>query len=82
MTKGEFSVCKFFHDDSYEYVRSKISAEEAVKVFKICITSPAARLGMTRRVIVTDGGDSINLEWQFGKGITFDGKQPQPTEQI
>jgi len=77
MTKGEFSVCQFFPDDSYEYVRRWIGAEEAVEVFRTYTSNPAARIGITQRVIVTDGEDSINLEWQFSKGITFDGKQPK-----
>ncbi len=71
MTTGEFSVCQFFEDDSYEYVRRFVSAEEAVEAAKHYTSSVGARLGMTRRVIITDGGDQTNFEWQFGKGITF-----------
>ncbi len=26
---------------------------------------------MTNRAIITDGGDSVNIEWEFGKGIVF-----------
>jgi hypothetical protein len=70
-TKGEFSVCQFFHDDIYEYVRRGVSIEEAVDAFKHYTTSVGARLGTTKRVIITDGGDCTNAEWEFGKGLTY-----------
>jgi hypothetical protein len=71
MNKGEFSVCQFFEDGSYEYVRRFVSAEEAMEAASHYTTSVGAKLGMTVRVIITDGGDYTNFEWQFGKGITF-----------
>lgn len=68
----EFSVCQFFEDGSYEYVRRFVSDAEAVKAFQHYTTNVAATvLGTTKRVIITDGGDCVNLEWQFGKGITY-----------
>jgi len=69
--KGEYSVCQFFVDGSYEYTRRYVDAEESVKAFKHYVTCVGARLGTTVRVILTDGGDAINMEWQFGKGIVF-----------
>jgi len=69
--QGEFSVCQFFLDDSYEYVRRFVTSEEAIAAFKHYSTSVGARIGTTKRVILTDGGDSINLEWCFGRGITY-----------
>lgn len=71
---NEFSVCQFFEDESYEYVRRFVSAEEATKAFKFYTDNVAARMGIVRRVIITDSGDCTNMEWQYGKGITF----PQP----
>lgn len=76
-TTGEFSVTQFFKEDaplqdqSYEIVRSHVSAEEAVDAAKHYCSSVAAQLGFTTRVIITDGGDCINFEWQYGKGITY-----------
>ena len=67
----EFSVCQFFEDNSYEYVRRFVSAKEAVEVAKHYCTSVGARLGTTKRVIITDGGDRTNFEWVYGQGITF-----------
>lgn len=72
---NEFSVCQFFEDDSYEYVRRFVSAEDAIKAFQFYTNNVAARLGMTRRVIVTDGGDCINAEWIFGEGVVYPKKE-------
>lgn len=68
---GEFSVCQFFENDTYEYVRRKVSAAEATKAFKHYITCVGAKMGTTKRVIITDGGDHCNMDWEFGKGIVF-----------
>lgn len=68
---GEFSVCQFFSETQYEYVRRFVSAEEAVSAFKIYTQNPAAKIGITKRVIITDGGDVTNAEWEYGKGLIF-----------
>ena len=73
--KGEFSVCQFFEDGSYEYVRHFVSAEEAVRTFGHYTSSVGARIGTTVRVIITDGGDCINMEWKHGEGITYPPKE-------
>jgi hypothetical protein len=70
-TQGEFSVCQFFEDGSYEYVRRNVGAEEAVNAAKHYTSSVGAQLGTTRRVIITDGGDSTNFEWKYGEGVTY-----------
>lgn len=69
--QGEYSVCQFFMDNSYEYVCRFVSAEEAITAFKHYTHSVGARIGTTIRVIITDGGDMTNMEWEYGKGITF-----------
>jgi hypothetical protein len=66
-----FSVCQFFEDDSYEWVRRNVDAVEAVKAFRHYTNNVACRLGITKRVIITDDGDCIAYEWQYGKGVTF-----------
>jgi hypothetical protein len=68
---GEFSVCQFFIDGSYEYVRRYVDAEEAVHAFKFYTTNVASKIGATTRVILTDGGDCVNMEWKFGEGIVY-----------
>ena len=68
---NEFSVYQFFMDDSYERVREFVSAEEAMQAFRHYTTNVSSRIGMTKRVILTDGGDCICFEWVHGKGIVF-----------
>jgi hypothetical protein len=71
----EYSVCQFFEDGSYEYVRRYVSAEEAVKAAEHYINSVAAKLGLVKRVIITDGGDCTNFEWKSGEGIVYPTKE-------
>lgn len=66
-----FSVCQFFETGDYEWVRTNVTAEEAVKAFQHYTNNVACKLGMTKRVIITDSGDCICYEWKLGKGITF-----------
>jgi hypothetical protein len=77
MSEDEFSVCQFFEDGSYEYVRRYVTVEEAAQVFKHYTTNVASKMGVVKRVIITDGNDFTNIEWQYGKGITF---PPPPTQ--
>lgn len=71
MQPGEYSVFQFFEDETYEKVRELVSAEDAVEAAKHYTTCVGARLGTTRRVIITDGGDCTCFEWKFGEGVTF-----------
>jgi hypothetical protein len=71
----EFSVCIFYSDGAYDYVRRYVSAEEAVKVAKSYTERPAALIGIINRVIITDGGDFTNFEWIFDKGVTYPEKE-------
>lgn len=66
-----FSVFQFFADGQYEKVREHVGAEEAVKAARHYTRNVAAAMGMTKRVIITDGGDSIVFEWKYGQGVTF-----------
>lgn len=66
-----FSVTQFFEDDSYETVRSHVTAEEAMEAFKHYTNNVACKMGITKRVIITDGGDCINAEWKQGEGYTY-----------
>lgn len=70
-TEGEFSVCQFFKNEEYEYVRRWVGPEEAMEAFQHYTHCVAAQVGITARVIITDGGDFTNMEWKFGEGITF-----------
>ena len=68
---GEYSVCQFFANGSYEYVRRSVGAEEAVKAAHHYTHNVATKLGMVERVIVTDGDDYCCFEWKRGEGVTF-----------
>jgi hypothetical protein len=67
-----FSVCTFSADGSYEYVHPRfVPAVEAVRMARACIESIGAKVGIIERVIITDGGDATNFEWEYGRGVTF-----------
>jgi hypothetical protein len=76
MNTKEFSVTQFFKTGGYEKVRQFVSAEEAAAAFWHYTNNVATKIGLVVRVIVTDGGDCINMEWERGKGITY----PPPEE--
>jgi len=46
-----------------------------MKAVKHYINSVGARMGMVKRVIVTDGGDMTNFHWEYGKGVVFPTKE-------
>ena len=71
MNAAEFSVYQFFEDDSYECVRRFVTAEEAVKAARHYTNNVATKVGITRRVIITDGLDCTVFEWLYGKGVVF-----------
>lgn len=73
---GEFSVCQFFDNDMHEYVRRWVSLEEAMDAFKHYCNSIGAKHGIVLKVIVTDGDDYTNAQWEFGKGLVY------PTEEM
>jgi hypothetical protein len=75
--RDEFSVYQFFEDGNYEAIKRFVSAEEAIKTAKFYTTNVAAQCGLTKRVIITDGGDCISFEWTHGKGVTFPHAQDQ-----
>ena len=66
-----FNVVQFFEDGTYEYVRRNVTPAEAAKAAGHYCTSVGAKMGFTKRVIVTDMGDCVVFEWQYDKGVTF-----------
>ena len=68
---GEFSVWQFFEDGSQERVREFVDELEACLAFCHYTHNVAANMGITRRVIITDGGDFTNAEWKYGEGNTY-----------
>jgi len=75
MSEGEFSVCQFFKDGKYEYVRRFVDAEDAVRAMSHYTTNVAVRMGLVERVIITDGGDSTVAEWTHDRGLVWPRKE-------
>jgi len=67
----EFSVFWFDREDHYHAERCFVDAETAVRLAFSLTERPAAKLGMIRRVIITDGGDCTSFEWKHGIGVTY-----------
>jgi hypothetical protein len=67
----KFHVYQFGPDDVYERVREFVPLEEAVKAARTYTNNVAARIGITRRVIICDMGDMVVFEWKFGEGVVF-----------
>jgi hypothetical protein len=68
---GEFSVYQFFEDGMSERVCTGVDAKNAVEAAHHYCHCPAAKLGIVRRVIITDGGDCTTFEWKHGEGVTY-----------
>ncbi len=68
---GEYSVCQFFENDTHEYVLRFVDAETAVVRAAALAKSVGGRIGTTKRIIITDAGDSIVFEWIHGQGIVY-----------
>ena len=75
--EGQFSVCQFFQNDTYEYVLRFVSAEAAMKQVVRLTNSVGGKIGTTNRVIITDGGDSCCFDWRFGVGVVFPIVRPE-----
>jgi hypothetical protein len=71
----QFSVCRFWVDETYVYVARWINFLEATRVLRQCSLDFDSQIGATTRIIVTDGLDCINIEWVYGKGITYPTKE-------
>lgn len=69
--QGEFYICQFFTDGTYEYVRRYLTLGEAVKAFAHYTSNVAVKMGIIEKVIITDGGDCTNVEWTKDRGITY-----------
>lgn len=67
---GEFSTYWFYGEDHHRECYM-VDAETAVQAAARGVRSVAGQTGILTRVIITDGGDSINFEWLYGKGVVF-----------
>jgi len=69
MDRARFSVFQFLDDGTCNYVRTDANIDDAVAVFATIVNCVGARIGTTRRVVITDGRDSV--QWTFGRGISY-----------
>jgi len=78
LSREEFSVYQFFPDDFSERVLHFVDFATAMRCAGQLARSVGGRMGTTRRIIITDGGDCLIFEWKFGEGITWppDARQP------
>jgi hypothetical protein len=70
-SRNEFSVYQWFPNDDYEIVAKFVPIEEAMRLASMCCKSVGAKIGTTRQVMITDGGDCCVFEWKFGEGVVF-----------
>jgi len=75
MSSGEFSVHQFFPDDTHECVAFMVDAKTAVETAHSYTIRPTAKLGIIRRVVITDAGDFTCFEWKFGQGVVYPPKE-------
>jgi hypothetical protein len=66
-----FSVYVWNADGKYEQVRTCLPVDEAMQAARRYCTNPAARIGITTKVMITDGGDMSVFEWERAKGVVF-----------
>ena len=66
-----YSVWQFLEGGISEKVRANVNALEAVQAAYHYTHNVAATAGITKRVIIVDGGDCITFEWLQGKGVVF-----------
>jgi len=77
MNEGEFSVYAFYPDGTHDGPEVRyVDVDTAQEKFLDLIQRPASKLGIIRRVIITDGGDLLCAEWKFSEGITW----PKPEQ--
>ena len=70
-TRNEFSVYSWDKDGNQHEECRFVSMDHAIERFALLTGNVAAKTGITRRVIVTDGEDFTNMEWVFNEGITY-----------
>lgn len=71
-----FNVVQYHPDGTYEYTMRAATAMAAVTESRIITQSVGARVGLVKRVMITNMADECCFDWQFGKGIVF----PRPED--
>ena len=66
-----FSVYQFFINGMNERVREFVPIEEAVAAARHYTSNVAVKMGIIKRVIITDAMDRTVFEWKQGEGVTW-----------
>ena len=73
---GPYSVIQVFEQAWWEKVGDHLSPEDAVNLAERFTKSVAARMGITREVLITDEDDECVFLWRYGEGIVFPHRAP------
>ena len=66
---GHHSVCQFFQDGTYEWVKRSVGLADAAAAALRFSSNVSAGIGLTSRVIITDADDCTNWDWCYGEGV-------------
>jgi len=66
---NEFNVFWFDPDGNTHKEREFVTAMEAVECARSLSTRPAAKLGVIRRIMITDGDDFCVFLWEDGRVV-------------
>ena len=72
----EYSVYLWFEDGSYHRELQHVDMVTAVAKATSMCTNVGAQMGITQKVMITDGGDCSIFEWEHGKGIVHPPEEP------
>lgn len=68
---NEFSVFWQDPDGNCHKERAFVSAKEAVECAHSLANRPATRMGIIRKIMITDGDDFTVFLWEHDKGVVF-----------
>jgi hypothetical protein len=81
MSEKEFSLYWWdAHDGQHEELRF-VDAETAVKRSFSLANGPAAKLGMVKKIMITDGGDCCVFEWNNELGVVWPAEEENDFEE-
>jgi hypothetical protein len=71
MSDREFSLYWWDADGGQHEELRFVGAEEAVKRSFTLANGPASKLGIVKRIIITDGGDCCVFDWHSDQGVVW-----------
>lgn len=77
MSEREFSLYWWDPDGSIHEELRFVGAEEAVKRSFTLANGPAAKMGIVKRIMITDGGDFCVFDWNSDAGVIWPDRESQ-----